>query len=269
MSNTPLVKEIQLNLLIIMDEFDRICKKNKINYVLDGGSMLGAIRHNGFIPWDDDMDVVMLRKDYKKFIRACKKDLDTSTFTLETTKTSKYYSYNFGKLKLNNTVFEEKGSELVKEHKGLYIDIFPLDKTGKHICKLQFKMSYFWQAVRWKKIKREFNTNHPKLVSFFAKITPLKLVNINAEIWMRLLNFLPLKLVCKICHYGKGKKPHSIEYYKDTIEWDFEKRKYYVCKEYEKWLTLRYGDWKTLPPVEDRKPTHQIGNIALLDIKKE
>ncbi len=151
MENTSLIKSIQFNLLIIMDELDRICRKNDIKYSLDGGSMLGAIRHNGFIPWDDDMDVVMLRKDYKKFIKACKKDLDSSKFTFESTKTSKFYSYNFGKLKLNNTVFEEKGSELVKEHKGLYIDIFPLDKTGKYVYKLQFKMSYFWQSVRWKK----------------------------------------------------------------------------------------------------------------------
>ena len=269
MEGISLTKQIQFNLLLLMDELDRICRKHSINYVLDGGSMLGAIRHFGFIPWDDDMDVVMLRKDYKKFIRVCKKDLDHSKFTLETTKTSKYYSYNFGKLKLNNTIFEEQGSERVKEHKGIYIDIFPLDKTGKHIYKIQHKMSYLWQIVRWKKINRLFVTKHVKLVSFLAAITPLKIVNINAEIWMRMFNFLPFKNVCKICHCGKGKAPHSILFYQDPLEWKFENRKYFVSRDYEKWLEIRYGDWKKLPPLDQQISTHKISKIVLLENGEE
>lgn len=252
------LKQIQEKLLVILLEFDRICKKNNLKYSLDSGTLLGAIRHNGFIPWDDDVDVVMLRKDYKKFIRACKKDLNHDLFTLETTKTSKYYSYNFGKLKMNNTIYEEKGSSKVKEHKGLFLDIFPLDNTSKITYKIQYKLAYFWQTIRWNKIGREFSTSHKKINSFFGKILPLKLVNFNAEFALRFCNIFPTKNVCKLCHYGKGKKPHSRQFYTNIIEHTFEGEKFFVPKDYETWLNMRYGDWKKLPPIEQQKPGHAI-----------
>lgn len=257
------LKQVQEKLMLLLLEFDRICKKNNIQYSLDGGTLLGAVRHDGFIPWDDDADVVMLRKDYKRFIRACKKDLNHDLFVMETTKSCKSYSFNFGKLKLKNTIWVEYCSENVKEHKGLYIDIFPLDNTCKWSIKLQHKLSYFWEVVRWKKIGREFKTKHPKIVNFMSKILPLKLVNFNAELAMRMFNIFPTRNVCKICHYGKGKEPHSRKYYTDTIKHKFEDCEFFIPREYETWLTRRYGDWKKLPPLEHQKPGHSILRIEL------
>ncbi|NLZ80998.1 MAG: LicD family protein, partial [Clostridiales bacterium] len=74
------VKEVQDDILILLKEFDRICKKNNIKYTLDGGTLLGAFRHDGFIPWDDDADVAILRKEYKKFVKCAKRDLDKNIF---------------------------------------------------------------------------------------------------------------------------------------------------------------------------------------------
>lgn len=262
-SENQIIGELQKKLFQILLEFDRICRKNNIKYVLDGGTMLGAVRHKGFIPWDDDIDVAMLRKDYKRFIKACKKDLNHDLFTLDTIETSNYYSYNFGKLKMNGTIWEEPGSEKVKEHKGIYIDIFPLDNTCKMLYKFQCKMSYFWQTVRWKKIGREFTTKHSKVINFLSKIMPLKLINFNAQFSMRLCNCFMTKNVCKICHFGKGKAPHLRRYYEETIDVPFEDSSFSIPKDYEKWLDNRYGNWRELPPIELRKPSHKPKNFHI------
>ncbi len=257
------VAKIHEKLLQMLAEFDRICRKNNIKYILDGGSLLGAIRHKGFIPWDDDVDVAMLRKDYKRFIKACKKDLNTELFTLDTIEVSKFYSYNFGKLKMNGTIWEEDGSENVKEHKGLYIDIFPLDNTCKLFYKLQSSFAGFWEGVRWKKIKREYPCNHAGLMKFLSKIMPLKLINFNAQLSMRMFNWIKTKNVCKICHYGKGKEPHSRRFYEDIIDVPFEKYYFYAPRENEEWLDKRYSNWREMPPIEKRNPTHKPKNFKI------
>ena len=91
------ISEVHADLLLILKEFDRICRKNDIKYTLDGGTLLGAFRHNGFIPWDDDADIAMLRKEYKKFLRCAKKELNHDAFVIEEIGNPKTYSYNFKK----------------------------------------------------------------------------------------------------------------------------------------------------------------------------
>lgn len=257
------IKDLQDKLLVMVKEFDRICKKYDIKYILDGGTLLGAIRHNGFIPWDDDVDVAMLRKDYRKFIKVCKKELNHEKYTLDCIENSNQYSYNFAKLKMNGTIWEEQGSELLKEHKGIYIDIFPLDNTFNAFYKIQSKIGYFWQVVRWHKLGRVYESKHNKTISFFAKIFPIKLINFNANCILEIFDFFKTKKVCKLCHFGQGKKPHSRKFYENTTKHKFENCNFSVPIESTQWLDLRYGDWKKLPPLNLRKPTHKPIKIKL------
>src|SRR5690606_2891856 len=143
---------VQLEILI---EFDRICKKNNIKYQLFAGTLLGAVRHKGFIPWDDDIDVCLLRKDYNKFIQACKTDLDSRSF-LQTYVTDKNCIIQFAKLRKNNTLFLESGISDCKTHHGIFIDIFPLDNVLPNtFCgKMQQKLLYIIGRINLSRVKK-------------------------------------------------------------------------------------------------------------------
>ena len=107
------LKKLQNTLLIIANEIKRICDKNSIEYTMIGGTLIGAIRHKGFIPWDDDMDFVMTRMNYDKFLNCCRKDLDDKFFVLNWS-TNSFYGDGFTKIMLKDTVAIEKGKEYLR-----------------------------------------------------------------------------------------------------------------------------------------------------------
>ena len=138
------VSYLQNDALRIMAEIDRICRANDIGYFICGGTMLGKVRHGGFIPWDDDMDVGMLRADYERFLEVAAKELDTSTFFLQTRQTDPNIPYLFSKVRLLNSEYITKYNEFRDFNKGICIDVFPFDKApyeyglmGSHLAKVR------------------------------------------------------------------------------------------------------------------------------------
>ena len=123
------LRQMQLIQLEMLIEVDRICRKYGIMYSLDGGSLLGAVRHKGFIPWDDDIDLIMKHSDYDKFYDVCKTDLDKERFFLQEYRTDKYYYVGYPRIRRNNTVYTRVGHEHMKYHGGVFIDIFILDNV--------------------------------------------------------------------------------------------------------------------------------------------
>lgn len=126
MEETFVLQDLHKVEIEILDEIDRICRKNNINYCLVGGTLLGAVRHGGFIPWDDDLDVAMPRNDYEKFIDVCKNEL-SDDFYLHSIETDKTYWLPFIKIRKKYTIFEEKNIAGLGCKTGIYVDIFPLD----------------------------------------------------------------------------------------------------------------------------------------------
>ena len=117
----------QAALLSLLKEFDRVCQVLDIPYVLFAGTLLGAVRHQGFIPWDDDLDVLMLRADYRRFLAEAPAVLDTDTFFLQS-EFSDHWPMFFSKLRLNGTTCLEKyHPKDTQTHQGIYIDLFPCD----------------------------------------------------------------------------------------------------------------------------------------------
>ncbi len=119
-------RNLQLKILEMVKYLDSFCKENQIEYYIVYGSCLGAIRHKGFIPWDDDFDVGMTLENYNKFISLCKTKLDTNKYFLQTLETEPNYYLSFAKLRDINTTLIEEGNKNIPITYGVYIDIFPI-----------------------------------------------------------------------------------------------------------------------------------------------
>lgn len=145
--------------LSMLAEVDRICKKHEIRYFLSGGSMLGAVRHGGFIPWDDDVDIAMLREDFEKFRTIAPKELD-SRYSYQSHTNKNGYHFFFDRITAKNTYFATKYSDGYEMPKGISVDIFVYDRAPKsksaqirHFKKLMRKR--LLMNVRWKDTARK------------------------------------------------------------------------------------------------------------------
>lgn len=125
------IQEIQKELIA---EVDRICKKCGIHYNMVGGTMLGAIRHGDYIPWDDDADIGFLRREYEKFRKACKTELDTDRFYMQDLRDTEGYRWGYGKLRRKNTEFVRLNQEFMPYEQGISIDLMPFDNV-RIVCR--------------------------------------------------------------------------------------------------------------------------------------
>ena len=121
------LRQLQMIELELLEEVDRICRKCNIKYNIIAGTLLGAVRHGGFIPWDDDADVALLRPEYEKFRQACKTELDTDRFYFQDHRNTKGYRWGYGKLRRKQTLFLRENQEHMPYKQGVFIDVFPLD----------------------------------------------------------------------------------------------------------------------------------------------
>ncbi len=263
MEQKATLQQHQQALLCLLQEFDRVCRKLNIPYFLFAGTLLGAVRHQGFIPWDDDLDVVMLRADYSRFLKEAPAELDQEKFYLQG-EFSHHWPMFFSKLRLNGTTCLEKyRPKDPKLHQGVYMDIFPCDNAFSSAfgSRLQFLCS---KVVIAKGLYREgYVTDSFKKKAF-----------------MQLCRLLPTKPFHRIVRGPKktGKQVHvflggASKYGKSYFPADifsraqltFEGGSYFVPQAYDRLLTVLYGDYMTMPPPEERKcKQHAI----LVDLEK-
>lgn len=254
----------------ILDEIVKICKKNNLNYFLIGGTLLGAVRHQGFIPWDDDLDVAMPRKDYERFISICKSEL-SNKYYLQHISTDKKYWQNFAKIRKNNTLFDEKMVENIETHKGIFVDIFPLDNLKK--------INIFFKA-KWSIIK-----NLEEFALYYRGIKNKE--EINHFLFCKIFSVFGLKNILKFCDfflktqtnketeflvsyagtYSRGKEVYKREWFFPARKIEFENKKYSCPNNNDAILSQVYGDYMTLPPVENRV-THLPKKI-IFDLKED
>lgn len=254
------LRDAQLIMKSILKDIAVICDKHNIRYFLDAGTLIGAVRHKGFIPWDDDIDIGMLREDYEKFLSVIKAELPPHLFLQTHENDLGYDIYQVPcKIRYNDTLYiEEKIVENKNMHNGLFVDILPYDSLPKKrwVYKLQRKISNFIlkSFVRCRE-KPERLTLKNKITHFIYKVV----VGIfSTKRRQKLFDFLVKWNDKNSEHMGYGlDTPWSQYIYKkedffDLIKVEFEGDYFKAPKNYDAILTQLYGDYMTLPKEEDR-----------------
>ncbi len=258
--------------LICLDELVRICDKHNINYFLIGGTLIGAVRHKGFIPWDDDIDIGMLRADYDKFIKICETEIDKSKFFLQIPETdSNSADFELARLRINNTKFVQEHRKNLKTHEGFFVEIFPYDSIPNSKIK-SFLYSYFFKILkRIVGIRMGYNYDLKNFIIrsimhinvFFSKVIPLSyLYNKVKNYHLNFDNINSQKVFLLAGAYSNKKETHLRETVSEYDFLEFEGKNYKVPKNYDLFLKEQYGDYMQLPPENERINKHPV---AILD----
>lgn len=265
------VQEVEFEILV---EFDRICKEEKIPYQLFAGTLLGAVRHHDFIPWDDDIDVCMMRDDFERFIEVCPKHLDKKYF-LQTHRTDPKSVVQFAKIRKNGTVFENNVDNLPDTNTGIWIDIFPLDKT-KHGT-IAEKVQYFEVTVLYAMITSTVKSRVSVSQKPWKKILRTAFYGITKVIPKHALESRLNKVMTRynnadtgyVGNYANGTgwsytaHVRKTEGFYNIIETEFHGQRFPIPQNYDEVLTNSYGDYMKFPPEEKRQPTHGITRVVI------
>lgn len=252
------VKKAELNILSTVDDF---CQKNNIKYSLAYGTLLGAVRHKGFIPWDDDIDIWMTRENYNKLIRAWEQN-PVQGYILQNTDLEEDFSQNFTKIRKDNTAFIQTEEEKTTNyHKGIFIDIFPLDRVAKTPSKIAVQKLYAMLTMLfYRKYAPPTEKGLKKYISeFFLKIVPKSKYENARKYFENKYLFLSGDVDCSWLSNSTYREL-SIYYDSDMMDdytfLQFEGRNFMSVSKWDHALKMKYGDYMQLPPEEDRVWKH-------------
>ena len=256
------LKELQNECLLIMDDIHAFCKKEGITYSLAYGSLIGAVRHKGFIPWDDDMDIIMPRPDYEKFLSSYRSE----KYELVSPRYPESYIC-FARVCDNKRTYVIDKFPWRKKESGLWIDIFPADGVNDNYQKLLEKVrilsekrnrQLIYRTAKVKMKDREGLVGKLKLLVKKVIFCNVNIHNFNIKHFSTIseIPFGSTKHWSQLLTFGKldHKEFNDINDFRNVQLADFEDRQYFVMEGYDKVLKNIYGDYMKLPDVEDRTP---------------
>ena len=258
------LKRIELD---ILQQVHDLCQEQGLRYSLCGGTLLGAVRHKGYIPWDDDIDIFMPRPDYNKLIEYCK--THETPFQLLCHETNNRYGYLFGKAMSKTAKIIEENSESNGIEMGVYVDIFPLDgladtyeKSKKLFNKTRFKRELL-VAKNWSRFFK--SKTHPWYYepfrfAFFIMSRFVSRGKLIESIQKKYKNFDfdNSKYSATVCGSYRLKEILPTKVYAEYTTIEFEKKEFITIKDYEAYLSSIYGDYMQLPPEEKRCSHHMF-----------
>lgn len=257
---------LQLIELELLTEVDRICRMCGIHYNIIAGTLLGAVRHGGFIPWDDDADVALLRPEYEKFKRACETELDTERFYFQDQQNTAGYRWGYGKLRRKNTLFLREHQEHMPYEQGVFIDVFPLDYVPQNygLRRLHNSVCFLYRKFFWAEVGRMADSNlwmrmlygimslvpEQRLKKSFEKFTVYS--NRRRTDWVRILTYPTPNRA-----YG-----YRAKWYQKSAVYQFEGKKFLGIRDFDAYLCFKFGKYMELPPEGERK-VHPVSKIQV------
>lgn len=262
--DSDVLKKLQKEQFDIAKKVTGICDKYNLQYFLIGGTLLGAVRHGGFIPWDDDFDIGMPRKDYEQFLEISQVELGNDYY-LHAHETDKEYWLPFAKVRRNGTLFNEKSIMPITTHKGIFIDIFPFDNVispGNKLLPVLSKIIGALSVLIYRKRGLDLGVKpniKQKILLFFTKLMTIKKLayfqrklmtlydNRKTEYWINWGSY-----------YGYKKEMMPKEKFLPLTKLSFDGATFKVPKDHYFVLTQIFGDYMVPPPIEQRTGQHAV-----------
>lgn len=259
MERDIILRKVQKVELEILDIVHKVCVENQLKYSLAYGTLIGAVRHQGFIPWDDDIDICMPREDYEKFLEIWPK-YKFEDYILQNIETDEDFTQNFTKIRKNHTTFLQPKEEQYKYHKGFFVDIFPGDRVPDSKLKRQFQ--FFNIAVNLLYSRKFKSGSSSKTISIventlflFPKSFQKKYRKV-AENILKKYNFNSELQYVFASTINAARTYYPNDIFENRILTDFEGKRFYIFKDYDTCLKIQYGDYMQLPPENERVWTH-------------
>lgn len=249
------IQELRSLQMGILDSVHRFCEAHGLRYFLSSGTLIGAVRHKGYIPWDDDIDIYMPRQDYERFLQTYHDE--TGHYRAIDPQREPHYYYTFAKvvdLRTRMVERETEGYEI-----GVYMDIFPVDYVTDDLREREriFKKKHLLYKIRRCKISNG-NPLRSRLAYLVYRHWPMTVAQLNRKIRKLIVHDTPTSTVCNMTEAGpKMKGCFPAEDIATAVDIEFEGRLYKTMVGYRDYLERTYGDYMQLPPVEQRV-THQF-----------
>ncbi len=255
----PTLRKLQLAELECLKELKRICDENNIKYFLIGGTLIGAARHKGFIPWDDDIDIGMVRSEYDRFCEICPKVINKEKFFFQIPQVDGCADFEIARIRLNETHFVQRHRQKLTYNDGIFIEIIPYDDLPS----TEFKCNYYYQYFKIMKrlvgarmgyiyqIRNKFHRFLFFTAVFLSRIIPVKyLYNKMLNYHLKYSNTNSEYVFLLAGAYNWKKEKHLRTTISEFTTLEFEGDSYPVPKKYDLFLREQYGDYMTPPPVD-------------------
>lgn len=264
MTNNNYLDKLHSEILNILDEIVVICEKHNLKYYLIGGTLLGAIRHKGFIPWDDDLDIIMPREDYVKLTEQYFKELPPE-YKLDWFNTNPNYNHIFAKIYNVNTLFEEELSENVHSKRGIFVDIFPMDVSNGYSLEVLIRKKIVNQINRLL-VLSELKDEQTGLTKLLLQLFDAKQLQKMALFVMEWKSKKGGKYYSNFgSQYNIKRQTHPIVNFGSGVKKTFEDRIYNCPCNYEEVLTSIFGkNYMEIPPADKRR-THYPFRVKFSD----